>query len=502
MSLIKRNWHYIFYSLLCLLLIFFLATPIRMTAVDLGRHIANGREIFSGNTNVLFQNHYSYSMETQKFTNHHWLFGILVFILEQIVGFAGIHIFNIFVLIMTLLILLKLIEKNGNPAIASLLGILAVMFFATRPEIRPETVGLLFVANSLLQISNIIATKKISRLQMIFLLLQQLLWTNTHITFIFGIFLIGLLWFSSYILHSPKLNSTTNKKLLLLTTLLPLISIINPNLIQGVLEPFNIFVDYGYSIVENQTLLFLWKVIAHPTFFQYLFFMSFAVPIFFWSFSRLSWFERILFVVGSIMGYLALRNIPIFALFTFPITAKGSLLFLKAVQKKHALSFSNKSIVLLFSQLYFLVSIIFLSGLNPQRATIINRKIGIIPEEQEAAKFIKNNNISGPIFNNYDIGSYLIYHLYPSQKVFVDNRPEAYSKDFLQNTYIKMQQDSKKWNEVVEKNQIKTVIFGIQDITPWAQEFLHFIEDQPHWNNIYRDPYASIWIKKNNTEPS
>ena len=29
-----------------------------------------------------------------------------------------------------------------------------------------------------------------------------------------------------------------------------------------------------------------------------------------------------------------------------------------------------------------------------------------------SAEFFKNTKISGPIFNNYDIGGYLIYHLY------------------------------------------------------------------------------------------
>jgi len=473
-----------------------------MTAVDLGRHLANGREIFSGNTNVLFQNHYSYSMEGQEFINHHWLFGVVVFSLEKITGFAGIHIFNIIVLIIVLWILLGLIEKKSNPSITTLWGILAVMFLSTRPEVRPETLGLLFIANSLLQISNIILKKNLTRSKLILLLFQQLLWVNTHITFIFGIILIGLLWFSSYALHSPNLSSKINKKLFFFTIILSLTSVLNPNFIQGALEPFNIFTDYGYSIVENQTLLFLWKVIAHPTFYQYLFFMSFSVPLVLWSFTHLSWFERALFVIGSIMGYLALRNIPIFVLFTFPTTAKASLIFIRNIQKKHGLSFSNKSIVLLFSQLYFLVSIIILSGFNPQRATIFNRKIGIIPEEQEAAKYIINNKLSGPIFNNYDIGSYLIYYLYPSQKVFVDNRPEAYNKKFLQDTYIKMQQNPEKWTEVVDEYQIKTVVFGIQDITPWAQEFLRFIEDKQEWDNVYKDQYVSIWIKKNIIEAS
>jgi len=55
--------------------------------------------------------------------------------------------------------------------------------------------------------------------------------------------------------------------------------------------------------------------------------------------------------------------------------------------------------------------------------------------------FFKENNLQGPIFNNYDIGGYLIFNLFPQEKVFVDNRPETYSSEFFQEDYIPMQED-------------------------------------------------------------
>lgn len=338
--------------------------------------------------------------------------------------------------------------------------------------------------------------KKIEKKQFFLISLQQLFWVNTHITFIFGVMLTGLLWFSSYILHKPRLNSKLNKQLLLLTISLSAIALFNPNFLTGAIEPFNIFVDYGYSVVENQTLLFLWKVIAHPTFILYFAFMTFSVPIFALNFHRFNWFERILYFLGATMGYLALRNIPIFTVFTLPTTAKGVYYLLKEISFKHSISLSKKSILMLLSQVYLLVFTTTLLGINQQRANLFNRKIGIIPEEQKVAKFILDNNISGPIFNNYDIGSYLVYYLYPKEKVFVDNRPEAYSKNFLQNIYIPMQQEVDTWNKIVDEYQIKTVIFGTQDITPWAQNYLKFIENQPGWNKIYYDEYASVWVFK------
>ena len=65
--------------------------------------------------------------------------------------------------------------------------------------------------------------------------------------------------------------------------------------------------------------------------------------------------------------------------------------------------------------------------------------VGLFADMNLSAEFFKQNNIKGPVFNNYDIGSYLIYHLYLKEPEFVDNRPEAYSVDFFKKTYIPMQ---------------------------------------------------------------
>ena len=54
-----------------------------------------------------------------------------------------------------------------------------------------------------------------------------------------------------------------------------------------------------------------------------------------------------------------------------------------------------------------------------------------LPEINASADFFKTENIKGSIFNNYDIGGYLIFNLFPNQKLFVDNRPEYILLIFL-----------------------------------------------------------------------
>ena len=466
-----------------------------LTAVDLGCHIANGRELLHGNLQVLFENYYSFTMPSSKFINHHWLFGVIVYLLNQSFGLIGTHLFNTVVLSFSFFLLFKLISQNTSKTISSLLALIAVFFLSTRTEIRPESLGFLFITHSLWQISKILTSNKILNSQIFLLILQQLLWVNTHISFIFGIFLLVLFFGCSKFLNSPALKNKTRSKLLTLSVCLIAVSLLNPNHFHGLLTPINIFTNYGYTIVENQTLLFLWRVINHPILIAYLLFSIPACTVVISNLSDLSWYERILFFFGLIFGFLALRNLPIFVAFTFPVVAKAMHSPLKKLSSKLSFSLTPKNAIAFTAQIYLLFTLLIITGnFHPSHHWRF-RGIGQVQGEDEVINFIKHHQLATPIFNNYDIGSYLIYYLYPQVPVFVDNRPEAYNSEFLQKTYIRMQEDPQVWEQVVNEYQIETVIFGINDITPWAQQFLYLIEQNSNWEKVYLDRFVAIWRK-------
>ena len=107
---------------------------------------------------------------------------------------------------------------------------------------------------------------------------------------------------------------------------------------------------------------------------------------------------------------------------------------------------------------------------------------------------VRNCNLRGPIFNNYDIGGYLIFYLYPRNQVFVDNRPEAYPADFFQNTYIPIQEDDTRWHEEARKNGFNAIFFSHRDVTPWGQTFLKNRLEDPDWAVAYLDEYSIIFV--------
>jgi hypothetical protein len=133
------------------------------------------------------------------------------------------------------------------------------------------------------------------------------------------------------------------------------------------------------------------------------------------------------------------------------------------------------------------------SGQLSHSVTVQNRGLGLLPAQSEAIVYLQQQQIKQPIFNNYDLGGYLIYYLYPQVQVFTDNRPEAYGQKFFRDVYIPMQENKKVWETQLAEHSFQTIIFGNRDITPWAQTFMTRIADDPQWSLVFSDQFVSIW---------
>ncbi|MFY9463296.1 MAG: hypothetical protein WAP52_03885, partial [Candidatus Sungiibacteriota bacterium] len=119
-----------------------------------------------------------------------------------------------------------------------------------------------------------------------------------------------------------------------------------------------------------------------------------------------------------------------------------------------------------------------------------------------AADFFRREGIKGPIFNNYDIGGYLIYYLFPGERVFVDNRPEAYPASFFQDVYVPMQEREDKWQEESARFGFNAIVFYWHDLTPWAQAFLARRVADPAWPAVYADNSIIIFARRGGANQS
>jgi len=463
---------------------FFFTKKINLTTADLGRHIKNG-QITLETKKIISTNFYSYTEPENKVLNHHWGSGIIFAKIHDWVGFAGLSIFYAIINTIPIILFFLIAKQETSIKKATIVTILTIPLIATRTEIRPEGFSYLFLG-LLTYLLYKLRKKEIKfEFTLPLVLVIQLLWVNLHIFFIFGLFLIGVFWLDELINRKDKKYIKQMSIMILLATVACLI---NPYGFKGLIEPFMIFREYGYMIVENQSVLFMQKRFPKFLYVHYEIMLLLILILLGLLIKKRSLKESFIFfippIVFAILGFRMIRLIPLFGLFAIPFFAR-------------VLNLPDKNIkpIFIFSIGLGLTGIFtknfYYSPFNPQTG------MGLLPNINKSAEFFKENNLGGPIFNNYDIGGYLIYHLYPEQKVFVDNRPEAYSVDFLKNTYIKMQENEEIWKQQDKIYNFQTIYFYRHDATPWAQPFLIDKIKDPKWIPVYVDDYALILVKNN-----
>lgn len=469
----------------------FLARPINLVTADLGRHIKNGELLLTGRWSVLKTNFYSYSHPDYHTTNHHWLSGVVFYLVWKFSGFVGLHLFFILMGLATLFIFFFIAQTRAGPGLAGLAYIFILPLLLERSEIRPEMFSYL-LSGLFFWLMLKYRRGEISSNKLLILPILQILWVNLHIYFFLGPVIVGVFLLEDLIFKATH----TAKHLAVLLGLTVLATLVNPFGLKGTLAPLNIFKNFGYRLAENQPVWFIEKLLYNP---NYLIFkivfsilvLGFAIKLIL-NKRSLNLPDLILALGFSAAGWLAIRNFAIFGLFALPIAAENwANIFKLKPENEHWL---NRTALTTLA----LVVIIILSGelkaVYPHQQDL---KLGLEKDNVKALDFFKANKLAGPIFNNYDIGSYLIYGLYPQEKVFVDNRPEAYPAEFFQKTYIPMQENETIWLEKLKEYDFKTIIFSHLDYTPWGQAFLANRLADPAWKTVFKDNRVIILVKNN-----
>jgi len=480
---------------------FFLADKIDLTTTDLGRHLKNGEIAMSAIFNdgatfnqLLKTNFYSYTNPDYSFINHHWGSGVIFYLLVQLFGFSGLSLFHIIFSLLVFFIFFKLAQKNSDFTLAALSALLLIPLIAERREIRPEIFSYLFFALFLWILWHY-RQGLISHRWLAALPFMGVVWVNLHIYFILGLFLIGAFLFEEIVVPALR-DKKKIKNLSLAFALTALSFLIQPSGLTGALYPLNIFREYGYRIVENQSVWFLEKIgiIDNPN----LLLFEIVFPILIVSFICCFFLNRkefslIFFFLGITFGsmaFLALRNFTLFSFFVLVILAYNFDKILKKINFRPAVT---KAVVLIL----FLIIAGFGIINNQQIILYSDKGMGLLLNNNAAAEFYRALNIRGPVFNNYDIGSYLIYHLSLGEKVFVDNRPEAYPMSFFKEIYIPAQEGDNLWETLDKKYNFNAIFFSHRDYTPWGQEFLIKRVNDENWAPVFADGYAIIFLKRN-----
>ena len=488
--------------ILCILLFvlygFFLSHTVDLVTADLGRHIKNG-EVLLHDASVLEENYYSYTHPDFHVINHHWGIGFLFYGAWELFGFVGVQLFFILLSLAAFFAFLKTARLYTGWGIAGLAAIPAIFLLAERTEIRPEVFSYLFAGiffyvlcrhrESVIQENTDDRQYFLVGRTLWLLPIVQILWVNSHIYFLLGPLILG-----AFLLESLLVRRQYFLRLLGVFAALLVATLLNPFGYRAVSETAKIFQNYGYRLAENQSVWFMEKLTRAPSFVIFkLIFAAVVVSLCIvlvkrWREVRLA---HIFVLAGiSIMAWLAIRNLALFGLFSIPfIAANVGTIFRQNISERTALhgALWAAAILLALSAIFTL----------PRYFPYWNEfGWGLQSGNDVPMAFIKEHKIHGPYFNNYDIGGYLIFHLFPDEKVFVDNRPEAYPAQFFQEVYIPMQEDDTIWRQKLEEYKFNAIIFSHRDATPWGQQFLVARVRDAEWAPIFVDARVLILVRR------
>ncbi len=485
--MLKNNW-------VRLLLVFFAFSFAFRTDFsfdqDLGRHIKLG-EIVIKTGEVPKTNLFSYTAPDFEYVNSHWLFGVIAYFFDSL-GLIGVFfVLKLVIYLISIYLILRLIPLNLNSTLL-VLGFFTFHVMRERVELRPEIFSFFFTALSLNLLSSYYNSAKKTDKKLFILPFVQLLWVNIHIYFFVGFLLQGI-FFLALVFDFWKKRLTLGKIRFSLVILISsaILSLINPNAINGLTYPLNVTRNYGYNIVENQSIFFLENLQFTDRNFI---FVKITWAVFLMSLiwalikKRLTVIGSLLIFTSIILSFMHVRSFPYLIFLGLPAVVSnfGKMHKSKLIQ----------AIPVLVAAMLILESVLYLSNQYYQNNEE-GKRAGIVYEQsaKRAMEFVKTNKLPNPIFNNFDIGSYIIYQGYPEYKVFVDGRPEAYPAEFFINIYTPIQYDYSKFKIAEAGYGFKTIIFSHTDQTPWALNFLQNIIKDESWSTVYLDNFIIILTK-------
>lgn len=490
-------------SLALVFLVLGLCDYINLSTADLGRHIINGQYIVDAFVNTkdfvtqspLYTNFYSYTQPEFKVHNHHWLTGVFHYLINENYGFVGLSILNISLMVFAAMAAFYTAYIIGGFEFASLVLVISLPLLVWRDEVRPEQFSYLLMAIEFLVLTLLKFNRLSFKTTLMILAQIQLLWINLHVFFCLGILTVTVFYLEE-VFKGKSLWKWKAKEYFWILITIVLVSLINPFGLDGLLEPLNIFKNYAYELAENQSVFFMHKRFPKEIIYYYydgvflfnlvtwtLLYLKLKLkPI---EFIKNNFANLAISFIFAVLAFKTNRAIPVFVIYALPISAYN---LARVFTLRRAMP-----LLMQLSVLGLLLGLFAWVGLKPEGI----QKLGLAPGINRSAEFFRAFNIPGPIFNNYDIGGYLIYNLFPYRRVFVDNRPEAYSNQFFDEVYEKVQEDEEKWQKLDSKINFNVIYFMRHDMTEHAQPFLLRRIVDPDWAPVFVDKWVIILLKNN-----
>lgn len=317
----------------------------------------------------------------------------------------------------------------------------------------------------------------------------MLVWANTHGGFVFGFaawaaYCAGWLW--QY--RSGGADPSVAKRLVITGVLSLIASVATPDLWgnwQAVLANRS-------SYILRQTAETMPPQIVMPGVWPFLFLLALALLLAILN-ARRARAEHVVLLAGLAMASLLMaRNIPLFAIAAAPIAARWVAELLEAVRSVPSwesafAKLQTPLMGLLWPTVAMLVAAaaLIIHG-NATKTSVFGFKSQVFPVM--AVDWIQANRPRGAMFNDLNWGGYLLYRLWPDQRVYIDSQTDFYGEQFVRQ-YANVLAAGPGWEGELGDAEVGWAI--IPPDSPLAKQLAQ--DDQ--WVEPYKDSTAAVFVR-------
>jgi hypothetical protein len=444
---------------------------------DLWWHVKVGQSILSTH-HWPTTDPYSFTVHGQPWMAYEWGGEVLLGWTSRIAGIRGLDFLLVALGAAVILALYGLGTLRAGNSKAGFLTVAVLLLFANVSfTLRPQMLGYLFLV---LTVTALELFRQGKRWMVWCLPALMLVWVNTHGSFIIGLGVIAAYWMCGLVafrkggLEAKQWNPRERRTLSLVFLLCLAVLPITPYGTKLAVYPFNM----AFSQPLNIGIIAEWQPmpfnLALGKIFLALVLVFFLLQIVFGFVWRVE--ELLLFFAGFALATLHSRFVLLFVPFATPMLA--------TMAARWTPAYSRAKDKYLLNGVLMAAVVVAMIHYFPSQKNLDQKVADVFPVQ--AVEYLRQHPISGPMFDSYAFGGYLIGAGYPT---FIDGRADIFERGGILRDYLELVRLKPGGLDVLRR-------YGIESCLVERNEPLSTVlQALPGWRRVYADKVTALFVR-------
>ncbi len=460
---------------------------LRLLNGDLGRHLTVGRIILDTHQ-IPTRDLLSFTMAGQPRPPYEWLAQVLFAFAYRLLNLDGVVLLAALIIAVTfVLVYTDSVQRTNAPLISLMLTVWAALTSSLHWLARPHIFSFLLFA---VWVGLLERFRKGEKVPLWAFPALMLIWANTHGGFIFGL-LAWLAYFAGWIWEYFRKSTAWQpmKQFMLAGGASLIATIITPDLWGN----WQAILNNNSPYILSRTIETNPPNLSAPNIWPFTGLLALAIILWLLQIKKVKASHSFLLAGLALMSLVMARNIPFFAIAAAPILSDWIKQTLARFNYWFKLEngFGNIDQTLrgfFWPLMIFLIAAgIFIFHYVETHNTINQFSAQEYPVQ--AADWMEMHPSNGNTFNDFNWGGYLLYRLWPGQRVFIDSQSDFYGEALTRRSEAILNGDPN-WEAALSQYNVSRII------VPREAGLAQAASQSAGWKIAYEDNLAVIFVKK------